>query len=124
DWRIPDDYKQPPFAVERLPNLTVRRVPMYIPSAKKTNSVRRILMETSFTLAAMRWMIPAALSRKRFDVAIAICPPMQTGMLPLLLSITRRTPWVFHVQDLQVDAAAKLGMIKSHRAVQLLLAVE
>lgn len=124
DWRIPDDYRETPFAVERLPNLTVRRVPMFIPSAEKTNSVRRILMETSFTMAALRWIIPAVFSRERFDVAIAICPPMQTGVLPLLMSIMRRTPWVFHVQDLQVDAAAKLGMIKHRGAVQLLLAAE
>lgn len=124
EWEVPAEYKKKPFRVERLSNLTVLRVPMYIPPSSKTSSARRILMETSFTFAAMRWVVPQIFAAKPFDVAVAICPPMQSATLTMLMRLARGTPWVFHIQDLQVDAATNLGMIDNRLLISILRRIE
>jgi colanic acid biosynthesis glycosyl transferase WcaI len=44
---------------------------------------------------------------------IAICPPLQNAVMPWLLKMLRGTPFVFHIQDFQVDAALGLGMLQT-----------
>jgi len=55
---------------------------------------------------------------------IAICPPAQLGILPWLYSRVRRVPWVFHIQDLQIDLAVRLGMLRPSLLTRLLYRVE
>lgn len=109
EWHLHDGY-QNRHGTEVRAGVRVRRVPMYIPRGEVT-STRRIRMETSFSFHAARPWLRWALRKSKPDAVIAVCPPMQVGLPPRVLQILRRVPWIFHIQDLQVDAAMRLGMI-------------
>jgi colanic acid biosynthesis glycosyl transferase WcaI len=43
---------------------------------------------------------------------LAICPLLQSGLIPALLARHQKVPFIFHVQDLQLDAARDLAIIR------------
>jgi colanic acid biosynthesis glycosyl transferase WcaI len=43
---------------------------------------------------------------------LAVCPLLQSGLIPGLLARRRKVPFIFHVQDLQLDAARELAIIR------------
>jgi colanic acid biosynthesis glycosyl transferase WcaI len=49
--------------------------------------------------------------RRRPHAIVVVSPPFLGGVLGLLLRARLRAPVVYHVQDLQVDAALRLGML-------------
>lgn len=48
----------------------------------------------------------------RPDVYVLVSPPLLLGFAGWVLSRLRGWPFIFHVQDLQPDAAVGLGMLK------------
>jgi colanic acid biosynthesis glycosyl transferase WcaI len=58
------------------------------------------------------------------DVYVVVSPPLLLGTAAWLLGKIKRRPFVFHVQDLQPDAAAGLGMLKAGRLIRALYALE
>jgi len=125
-WRVFEAYRGRRFRdIESLEGVRVMRTPIYIPPPDRVTAGRRILYELSFSLSAARYWLPLCLGLgKRYDVVIAICPPAQIGGWPWLYHLTRRVPWVIHVQDLQVDAALRLGMLRQRRLGRLLHRIE
>lgn len=123
EWRLHEGYRNA-HTREVVNGVHVRRVPMYIPPAGEVTSKRRIRMESSFSLHAARAWGGWAFRRARPDVVIAVCPPMQVGAPPRVFRALRRVPWVFHVQDLQVDAAVRLGMLDQGRFTRILFGIE
>jgi colanic acid biosynthesis glycosyl transferase WcaI len=115
EWRLGAAYRGKGWHTEEMDGARVHRAPLYVPDIKKLDAKRRILLETSFTLSSLRWWLPVFLSRERFDAVIAVCPPLQDGLPPYLYGLLRGVPWVFHIQDLQVDAALRLGIL--HKGV-------
>ncbi len=43
---------------------------------------------------------------------VAVCPPLTSGLVPGLLARRLAVPLVIHVQDLQLDAARELGILR------------
>lgn len=114
-WRVYDAYRKVGrfgFFTERLEGVTVHRTPIYVPPRTYgIGAVQRAMYETSFSAFASFRFLQALFSQNKYDAVIPICPPAQLGALPFLLDKFRRVPWVFHVQDLQVDAAIRLEMM-------------
>lgn len=107
-WRVLDTYKKRYWFRERKGNLTIYRTPLYVP--KEVTGKTRVLHELSFAInSIVHW---ARLSFNRYDVVIGVCPPLQTGLFPYIFGRLKKIPFLFHVQDLQVDAARQLGLIK------------
>ena len=123
-WKLDGRYTAGRLRNEWLEGVRVRRASHSIPSSRSVNARSRILMETSFTLSAARYWLPKLFSSRRPDVVIAVMPPLQIGVWPLLYAWVRRVPWVLHVQDLQVDAALRLNLLKVGRLGRLLYWVE
>lgn len=123
EWRIHDGYRKRVWFTEMYKGVTVYRVPLFVPSINTLNTRTRIAMETSFTLASLPWWF-GHLIQKRFDVVIGVCPPLQNAILPWLYNRIRGVPFIFHIQDLQVDAALELGMIHSDRLSAILKRLE
>ncbi len=128
-WAVAPEYRdRPRFLTEQLEGVHVMRAPMYIPPPDRVTAGRRIVYELTFCCSALRYWLPRWLGvgagRKRYDVVIAVCPPAQLGMWPWVYHLTRRVPWVFHVQDMQVDAAMRLGMLKQRAVGKLLHRIE
>jgi colanic acid biosynthesis glycosyl transferase WcaI len=64
------------------------------------------------------------LFKKKYDIVIAVAPPFQLGLLGLLYKKIRGAKFIYHIQDLQIDAASELGMIKSASFTKLLFGIE
>lgn len=121
EWETHKDYKRKLWHKEILNMVQVYRCPIYVP--KKVNSLKRILHEFSFLLSSsFRWV--AALFKPKYDLIICINPPFHIGLLPYLYSKFRKTVLVTHIQDLQIDAAKDLNMLRDGRVVKFMFKLE
>lgn len=123
-WEVDPTYLAKGRHVEHLNGVRVWRAPLFVPRAEHAGARNRIWMETSYTLSAFRYWMPAITRRESYDVVIAVTPPLQIGVYPALYSLLRRIPWVLHVQDLQVDAALRLGLLRPGPMGRILYALE
>ncbi len=123
-WEIDQDYSGKGFITERVEDVLVKRAPLYVPNIQRITSINRIRMELSFNLNTLRYWVPIFFKKEKFDVVIAVSPPMQVGLLPYIYSLFRKVPWLFHIQDLQVDAAVRLNMLKSSKFTDFLFKIE
>lgn len=103
---------------EVIGGVNLHRCWCYVPA--KATTLRRIFHELSFCLAsAMR-----ILSLPRADVYVVVSPPLALGFFAWLVTRVKGSRFVFHVQDLQPDAAVGLGMLKRGWLVRALYALE
>ena len=119
-WRVAKAYRRKLWFTERVNGVTIYRAPLLV--AKTPGGRARILQEISFGITSLPyWLL--VLFRK-YDAVFAMCPPLQVGIYPYLYSRLRSVPFMFHVQDLQVDMAVRLNMIRGSRVIRLLSGVE
>ncbi len=115
EWRIHEAYRKSRWMREWRDGVEVLRAPLYVPSQVTVKG--RLLFELCFGASSVCWW--PLLFRRRWDAVIAICPPLLTSFMPLWLSVHQRIAFVFHFQDLQLDAARKLGMLRNGRLVSI-----
>lgn len=123
-WRLDPAYVDGRSRIEELVGVHVQRASHHVPPADRLGAGARIRLETTFTLSAARYWLPRFFCRDKPDVVIAVTPPMQISVWPLLHHWIRRVPWVLHVQDLQVDAALRLNILKLGLLGRLLYRIE
>lgn len=121
EWEVHDAYKGKKWFTEIIDGAKVHRVPLYVP--KEVNSKKRIIHEFSFVAGVVPYLFKFLFSKK-FDVVFCAAPPFHLGLLPLVYAKLRGVPMVSHVQDLQVDAAKELGMIKNKTFLNLMFGME
>lgn len=110
EWEIHPAYRGKGWQTEQLAGVTVHRVPLYVP--KEVTAKKRILHELSFLGGILpQWF--ALLLKKKYDVVINVTPPFHLGFYALWYAKLRGAKLVTHIQDLQVDAAKELGMIRN-----------
>lgn len=124
EWKLHPGYADARARVETIEGVKVERAPHFVPAADALGAKARIRLETGFTFSAGRYWLPRLFRRTRPDVVFAVMPPMQIGVWPLLFGWVRRVPWILHVQDLQVDAALRLNMLKIGAFGRLLYWIE
>jgi colanic acid biosynthesis glycosyl transferase WcaI len=103
---------------EERNGVVILRSRIYVP--EHVNSVRRILHEASFTIAALLRVI----GQRRPDLMMVVSPPLALAFPAVILSRLWRIPYVFHVPDLQPDAAVDLGMLPEGRLTRTLYRIE
>ena len=69
-----------------------------------------MLHELSFGASCLAWW--PSLWTWSWDAILAVCPLLQSGLIPALLARRQKVPFIFHVQDLQLDAARELAIIR------------
>ena len=106
------------YRSEIIDGVRVHRCWHYVPL--RVTAWRRIAHEFSFVLTSFF----RCLALRRPDVFIVISPPLLLGAAGWLLSRCQRSRFLFHVQDLQPDAAASLGLIKKGLLLSALLTLE
>jgi colanic acid biosynthesis glycosyl transferase WcaI len=106
------------FRTDERRGLPVHRCWHYVP--RKANALKRIIHEGTFvTTSFLRQLVlPSP------DAYVVISPPLLLGAAAWLLGKIKRRPFLFHVQDLQPDAAAGLGMLKDGPLVRALYWLE
>ncbi len=106
------------YRYEVFEGIAVHRCWHYVP--KKPSTLKRILHEGSFVVTTFL----RAMRLPRPDVIMVISPPLLLGAAAWLLTCFKRAPFIFHVQDLQPDAAVGLGMMRRSWLVRALYALE
>lgn len=101
--------------------ITVYRCPQYVPA--KPSGKTRMLLDFSFAVSAF-FKLLQLLPRKKFDVVISVVPPFHLGLLAVLYKKLRGAKVLYHVQDMQIEAARDLNMIKSPRLIKMLFGLE
>ena len=92
----------------------VVRCPLYVPG--RMSGLRRIVHHLSFALSCIPPALLSLFNRKP-DIVVAIAPSLLTAPVALLLArLTGAKAWL-HVQDLEIDAAASLGILRHRRLI-------
>ena len=119
-WRVPEAYRRPAWRREWLDRVEVLRAPLYAPA--RVTGKGRILHELSFGASCLAWW--PSLWARSWDAVLAVCPLLQSGLVPALLARRQKIPFIFHVQDLQLDAARELAIIRQPQLLALLERLE
>jgi colanic acid biosynthesis glycosyl transferase WcaI len=105
-WRKAPFDRYALFRTDRLNGVPVHRCWHFVP--KRVSPWKRIVHEGTFVLTST---VRALLLRKP-DTYIIASPPLLLGLAAWLVSALKGAPFIFHVQDLQPDAAVGLGMLR------------
>jgi colanic acid biosynthesis glycosyl transferase WcaI len=95
------------FQRETYRGMDVLRGYLYVPS--RVTTLKRLLHELTFCLFAFFNFLRAG----RPDVIVLFTPPFFLGMVGVFGKLFWRCPLVINIQDLPLDAALALGMLKS-----------
>lgn len=106
------------FARETYKGVRVLRGYLYVPEA--VNTLKRIVHELSFVFFAGLNFLRAG----RQECIVIISPPLLLGLVGVLFKWLWKAELVFHIQDLQPDAALSLGMVKKGLMIRTLLKIE
>lgn len=117
-WRKREADRRALFREEIDQEVRLRRSFLYVP--RRPTALRRILHELSFTLSAAA----SYLLGPRAAITIIVSPPLLLGLAIGLLARLKGSRILFHVQDLQPDAAIDLGMIRNPALVRVLRLIE
>jgi colanic acid biosynthesis glycosyl transferase WcaI len=127
-WKIQSSYSGNSFwyktekkRFHSSPPIDIYRCPHYIPS--KPTGAKRILSDLSYFISAF-FQVIRLLFRKKYDYVLVVAPPLPVGLLGLLYSKLKNATFIYHTQDLQIDAAINLGLIKSRWLIRLIYSVE
>lgn len=117
-WRKrPEDFGRL-FQRETYHGVKVRRGYLHVP--KKSSALRRLWHEFTFCFFAGLNMLRAG----RHDAIVVFSPPFFLGFVGLFFKWLWRCPLVINVQDLPLDAALALGMIKPGLASRIMTGLE
>jgi colanic acid biosynthesis glycosyl transferase WcaI len=105
-WRKRSEDRHKLFRTDRINDVRVHRCWHFVPG--RVSAWKRIVHEATFVFtSAIR-----ILSLKRPDLYVVVSPPLLLGPAAWIVGKLKRAPFIFHVQDLQPDAAVGLGMLK------------
>lgn len=126
-WKVQAPYKNRWYTKEVITtqsktNLTVYRCPSYVP-ANPTGS-KRIIQDFSFWSSMFWRVLGFKLSKKRYDLIITVAPPFHLAYLGLMLKKSVGGKLLYHIQDLQIEAAQELNMISSKRVFDKIYKIE
>lgn len=106
------------YRTDLVNGVRVHRCWHFVP--RRVSALKRIIHEGSFVFTS----ILRALGLARPDVYVVVSPPLLLGVAGWLVGKLKRAPFVFHVQDMQPDAAVGLGMLKANWFTKALYGLE
>ena len=123
NWKIQEPYTARFYKKEVLKDgkLHVYRCPLYVPA--KPTGFKRILHDASFYFSAF-FMVLYLLFKKGNDHIFCMAPPFHLGFLALIYRFFKGGKIIYHIHDLQIEAARDLKVLKLESAFSLLFALE
>jgi colanic acid biosynthesis glycosyl transferase WcaI len=94
------------YRTDRINEVPVYRCWHFVP--KRVSPLKRIVHEGSFVITSTL----RALFLPRATIYVVVSPPLLLGVAAWLVGKIKDAPFIFHVQDMQPDAAVGLGMLK------------
>lgn len=117
-WKVQHPYRRKRFwfATEKEQHesggtITVHRCPMFVP--RSPTGKKRILADMTFIVSAF-FRILALLPQRKYDMVVSVSPSFQVGLLGALYRFIKSAKHVYHIQDLQIEAARDLNLIRSN----------
>src|SRR5437667_3617870 len=117
-WRKRAGDRHKLFRTDRINGVQVLRCWHFVP--RRVSAWKRILHEATFVLTSTTRIFLL----RRPDVYVIVSPPLLLGAAGWLAATLKRAPLVFHVQDLQPDAAVGLGMLRTGLFTRALYGLE
>ena len=123
NWKIQEPYTANRYTKESLynGNLTIYRCPLYVPS--NPSGFKRLIHESLFFLSA-GYIVFKMLFKKKQDLIFAIAPPFHLAILALVYRFFKGGRIVYHIQDLQIEAAKELKMLRYKWMFDILFSIE
>ncbi len=106
------------YRTDVVNGVSVHRCWHFVPA--RVSALKRIVHEGSFVFTSTL----RALFLRSPDVFVVVSPPLPLGVAAWFVSKLKRAPFVFHVQDMQPDAAVGLGMLKQNWFTRALYGLE
>jgi putative colanic acid biosynthesis glycosyltransferase WcaI len=117
-WRKETKDARKLFESENIKGVEVVRCWHYVPSRPTT--LKRVVHELSFVVTSLLKL----LFSPKADFLIVVSPPLLLGVAARLACQFRGGQYLIHIQDVQPDAAIRLGMIRSRRLIKILSCLE
>jgi colanic acid biosynthesis glycosyl transferase WcaI len=117
-WKKQSEDRGHLYRTDVADGVPVHRCWHFVPA--RVSALKRILHEGTFVFTSTL----RALSLPRADVYVVVSPPLLLGVAAWFVGKWKHAPFVFHVQDMQPDAAVGLGMLKANWFTRLLYALE
>jgi glycosyltransferase involved in cell wall biosynthesis len=119
DGEVPLHYRHHFLYEESLDGIRVLRC--WFLTAPNAGRVRRSVAFVSFMVAALFW---GAVKGGKADVVLATSPQLLCGLAGYVLSVLKRSPFVFEVRDLWPQQIIDLGVLRDARLIWLLRRLE
>ncbi|WP_233869120.1 glycosyltransferase WbuB [Paraburkholderia adhaesiva] len=108
EWRVAPDFNAKRYTREKRNGVTVSRAPLWVPTRPK--ALGRLLHLASFALSSLPVML--SLMAWRPDVVFCVAPSLLNAPTGWIVArLTGAHAWL-HIQDFEVDAAFKLGILQ------------
>ncbi|GAA4817011.1 WcaI family glycosyltransferase [Litoribaculum gwangyangense] len=127
-WKVQEPYHKNRFwylketkSFESGGKITVYRCPMYVPS--EPTGKKRMLLDVSFMVSAF-FQLVMLLFKKKCHTVITVVPSFQFGLLGYFYKVFKNSKTVYHIQDMQIEAAQDLNMITSKKVINILYKLE
>ncbi|HQP01685.1 MAG TPA: glycosyltransferase family 4 protein [Bacteroidia bacterium] len=111
---IHDNYKGKYFISESINEIVILRSWIYV--GKSRSVIPRLFNYFSFVISSFIWGI---LKLKKQDVIICESPPLFLGITGWLLSVFKKSKFVFNISDLWPESAEKLGVITNKTLLKM-----
>lgn len=121
DWRVPAQYRSRWYRNETLGDVAITRAPIYVP--ERPSGGKRLLHHASYLLSLSLPLL-SAVALWRPDVVLAVAPSLLSASAAVLAARTFGTRSWLHIQDLEVDAAFELGLLKNRALRKTMLGFE
>lgn len=120
-WKVPSGYRSWAWQAESWKGCSVIRGPLYVPH--RVSGARRIAHLGSFALSSALPALYQAL-RGKPDLVLAVAPSLLAAPIALAAGCLASAKTWLHVQDLEIEAAFELGILKSRRMMNAVLSAE
>lgn len=117
-WQKRPEDKGKLFRTDFWGSIKILRGYLYVP--KKVTTLTRVLQEITFVLFALINFIRAG----KQDVIVIFTTPINLGVLGVLFQKLWKSKLIINVQDLQLDAAASLGMVGNSPIIAIMKTLE
>lgn len=123
NWKMQEPYTGKWYKKETSVggNLDVYRCPMYVPATP--SGAKRILHELTFCFSAF-FVLLRLFFKPSHDTIFCMAPPFLLGFLGLFYRFFKGGKLVYHIHDMQIEAARDLNMLKSDALFKFLFRVE
>ncbi len=127
-WKVQAPYRNRWFKKEvkvypeSNSSLTVYRCPSYVP--EKPTGKKRMIQDFSFWTSMLWIVLKLIIFKKKHDYIITVAPPFHLGYLAWFYRKIKGGKMIYHIQDLQIEAAQELKILTKEKMFVWLYSAE